>query len=209
MKKKKNFDYFGAFAEYAGYSCEAALKLEKVLKNYKYEDLQKNMDEIHTIEHAADKKMHELTEQVSKEFITPIEREDIIALIQELDSVTDAIDDVMRRAYMYDVHEISQNGIKFAELIVQCTAAMKKMMESFADFKKLKNDVTTHVIEVNDIESVGDNLHAEAIRELYLNPPANHIEILVWTNMYDALEGCLDVCEEVSKIVESVVMKNI
>ena len=73
--------------------------LERNLKEFDVTHLSERLDEIHGIEHAADQKKHEMLAALVKEFITPIEREDIILLSEAIDEVTDTIEDVMIRLY--------------------------------------------------------------------------------------------------------------
>ena len=53
---------------------------KEILSDFKPEDTRMRLDELHKIEHEADMKKHELSDRLTKAFITPIEREDIAAL---------------------------------------------------------------------------------------------------------------------------------
>lgn len=68
---------------------------------------------MHEIEHSADLEAHEITKRLAKEFITPIEREDILLLVHKIDDITDCIEDVLLHMYMYNVRVIKEDAIKF------------------------------------------------------------------------------------------------
>ena len=95
MSKKQDDYYFDNFMKCAEYSCKAAYLLKEILTEFQPEEISKKMEEIHEIERQADTQRHEITDKLAKAFITPIEREDIIALSHHIDDVTDKIEEVL------------------------------------------------------------------------------------------------------------------
>ena len=106
MAKKQDVYYFNNFVACAEESCHAAHLLKDVLANFNPDDLTGRLDEMHAIETRADGRKHEAMDRLAKEFIPPIEREDIITLSQYLDDLTDKIEDVLLRIYMNHVTRI-------------------------------------------------------------------------------------------------------
>lgn len=80
MAKKQDVYYFNNFVACAEESCHAAHLLKDVLENFNPDDLTGRLDEMHAIETRADGRKHEAMDRLAKEFIPPIEREDIITL---------------------------------------------------------------------------------------------------------------------------------
>jgi len=78
MAVKKNNDYFEILIELIGYSCEASSLLERTINNFRMSKIDEKIEEMHKIEHNADLKKHDMINRLSKEFITPIERGDIL-----------------------------------------------------------------------------------------------------------------------------------
>ena len=206
MKRKNNYNYFDSFIKFANDACCAAQYLDECLTNFNPDTFEECMREMHRIENDADQEQHEMVKHLAREFITPIEREDIMALAQELDNVTDAIDDVMRKVYMYNVAQIRPEALNFTKLIVQCCSSMKTVVEEFKSFKK-SDKINKFIIETSQLESDGDELHASSIRSLFLQSQ-NTLNTFIWVNMFEGLENCLDSCENVVDIIESVMMKN-
>ena len=60
----------------------------------------------------ADGKKHDMLDKLAKEFIPPIEREDIVALSQQIDTMTDKVEDVLMRVYMSNVQEIEPDALE-------------------------------------------------------------------------------------------------
>lgn len=207
MKRKKGYDYYEMFIRMGGHACNMAESLQDILKNFKAEELPEKMKELHEIEHDADAETHEMMKNLAKEFLPPIEREDIIVLAQQLDDVVDSIEDILLRFYMYNVQEIRYEAIEFMDILVECCNKIKQMMEEFASFRKSAK-IHEYIVEINHLEDDGDRLYIEAIRKLYVEDN-DVMNILIWTQIFQCFEDCCDVCEDVSESVESVIMKNI
>ena len=207
MSKKSDSYYFQNFIECVECGCQAAKMLEDNLNHFDTGLLQDKLDELHRIEHDADKKKHEMMAVLVKAFITPIEREDIILLSQSIDEVTDKIEDVLIRIYINNVQQIRPEALAFIKVIIRCCEALKEVMEEFADFRKSK---TLHglIIEINALEEEGDRLFIESMRRLHAEGDPIPIEIIAWREIYVYLEKCCDACEHVADVVESVIMKN-
>ena len=206
MSKKSDSYYFQNFIECVECGCQAAKMLEDNLNHFDTGLLQDKLDELHRIEHDADKKKHEMMAVLVKAFITPIEREDIILLSQSIDEVTDKIEDVLIRIYINNVQQIRPEALAVIKVIIRCCEALKEVMEEFADFRKSK---TLHglIIEINALEEEGDRLFIESMRKLHAEV-TDPIEIIAWREIYVYLEKCCDACEHVADVVESVIMKN-
>ena len=206
MARKHDYNYFDTFVSMVEFSCSAAKNLHETLTNYDAGKLPETLPAIHKIEHAADEKKHEMMKRLVTEFITPIEREDIISLAQEIDDVTDAIEDVLMKMYMFNVTEIRKEALAFSDLIVKCCVEMKKTMEEFCNFKK-SSVIHQSIVQINHLEEEGDKLYMDAVRTLYTTC-TDPVEIMTWTETFDRFEKCCDACEDVANDVESVIMKN-
>jgi len=204
--KKRQFDYFDSFIECADYALQCARMLHEVVTNFNPATAAAKMDEIHTIEHMADKIKHKTTEHLVKEFLPPIEREDIMSLSHELDNVVDGIDEVMRRIVMFRIQTLKPETVQFSQLLIQCCEALKDLVLEFKSFKK-SSKIKDAIIRVNSLESEGDVLHFESVSKLYQNPQ-DPLQIMIWKNLFDCFEECYDSFEYTSDLIETVVLKN-
>lgn len=206
MARKNDYNYFETFVRLVNYSCSASQILAETLKDFKISELEGRLEEMHKIEHAADIDKHEMMHKLVKEFITPIEREDIISLAQEIDDVTDAIEDVLIRLYMFNISVIRTEALEFCDIIIKCCDALKKTMEEFCYFHKSKS-IHELIVEVNHLEEVGDKIYTDAVHRLFVEK-VDALEVLTWRETFDRFEKCCDACEDVTDVVESVIMKN-
>lgn len=206
MSRNKGQTYFDAFVELVGYSCKAAGLLKEILNKYNAEQLPGKMKEMHEIEHGGDQARHRMIQKLAKEFITPIDREDIMALADSIDTVTDTIEDVLMRMYMFNIGKVTEHALKMTDVIVKCCNALKTALDEFYNFRKSAK-LHDLVVEVNRLEEDGDALYMEATRKLYVECD-NYKELAAWDTIYHYLEKCCDSCEDVADAIESVIMKN-
>jgi predicted phosphate transport protein (TIGR00153 family) len=206
MARKKGVNYFDTFVELVGYSCKAADLLKEILSDYDAEKLPDKMKEMHEIEHGGDEARHRMIRRLSREFITPIEREDIMAVADSIDTVTDTIEDVLMRMYMFNIKKVTEHALKMTDIIVKCCSALKTALDEFYNYRK-STKLHDLVVEVNRLEEEGDALYMEATRKLYVECE-NYKELAAWDTIYHYLEKCCDSCEDVANAIESVIMKN-
>ena len=203
---KKDYNYFNAFQKVTEYACLAATELNTAIKDFDTTLLQQQLDSMHAIEHDADKLRHEIMEVLAKEFLPPIEREDIVALSNALDDVVDTVEDVLIGMYVYNVQEIREAAVSYADVILQCCEAVQSMMLEFPKFQKSKN-LLQYIKNVNHLEGKGDVLYSETTRQIFTSS-LDPVEVMKWRSIFDRMEKACDACEEVAHIVESVVLKN-
>lgn len=207
MLRKKGYNYYDTFAKMVDYSCEAAEMLRNTVENFNTDELSQKIVEMHEIEHAADVEKHTMMKNLVKEFLPPIEREDIIRLVEQIDDVTDTIEDVLMRLYMYNIKTIRHETFEFIEVVSKCCIKLRKMMDEFPSFRRTKK-IHEYIVKINNMEEEGDKIYTAAMRRLYVECE-NAIEIMAWTQVFQCLEDCCDACEDVADTVESIVMKNI
>ncbi len=207
MKNTKKFDYFQAFIEFSEKAVEASKMLNDCFKNFSPDKVSDYMDKIHAKEHEADMIKHTVIEHLSREFVAPIEREDIIALVSQFDDVVDCIDEVVRKLGIYHVKAMRADAPRFTELLVKMCENMNGLCKEFANFKK-STSIKEQLIAINSIESEADTLHSSAISELFGNDSTDIKEIVIWQRIYNELEECFDSGEHTAEVVESVILKN-
>ena len=178
MAKKQDSFYFDTFITCIDCACQAARLLHAVMETYSPQQIKEKLDEMHAIEHAADMKKHELLGVLNKAFITPIEREDILLLAQNIDEVTDQIEDVLLRLYCNNVQVIRPDALKLSEVMIRCCEEARNMAREFADFKHSKT-LHGHIVNINTMEEEADDLYINSLRTLHTTC-SDPLQILVW-----------------------------
>ncbi len=206
MAKKPDSFYFENFIACADYACKAAHLLEQTLKNFNVNELHDRIAEMHEVEHAADNKKHELLQTLSRAFITPIEREDIMQLGQNIDEITDKVEDVLFRIYFNHIDSIRPDALEMIRVIIRCCEAVRDLMTEFADFRRSKT-LRDHIIRINTMEEEADNLFIASMYKLHAETD-HPVQIIIWREVYIYLEKCADACEHAADVVESILLKN-
>lgn len=203
---KKGYDYFDYFAKCAEHAKKAANYLHESLSNFNIESFPHKVEEMHAIENSADSLKHQMMMALAREFLPPIEREDIVNLSHELDDVVDALDEIMQRIHMYNIRAIRPETLEFTALIIRCCDALLEAAQEFRNFKRSKT-LADKLVEVNNLEAEGDALHSKYTRKLFLEQNSE-LDILVWMNLFEGLENCFDKCERATDLMEGVILKN-
>jgi predicted phosphate transport protein (TIGR00153 family) len=199
-------NYFEVFNSMAECLKRASTQLLDMVTDFT--DIEKKADIVHNTEHEADGLLHDMVYQLNRAFITPIDREDIMALANGIDNIIDAIEDVANLFDMLSIKSILPEAVDFVRLIVKSSDALAIAIKEFQQFKHTKK-LNELVIDVNRIEEEGDKLHRGFIKNLYKNNSAlTVLEIIKWKEIYDNMEHVLDGCEDIADMLEGLSVKN-
>ena len=205
MAKGDKF-YFENFSACATLAKNAANYLVECLENYNADKIEEMITKMHTFEHSADMKKHEMNETLAKAFVTPVDREDLDMLSQQLDNVCDTLEEVLQKFYIYDIKTIDPAAIEFAKNLVKSCEMLVQIMDEFENFKKSKT-MRSLIIACNDVEEDCDKLYLATMHNLTKNS-TDVLTTMSWYKIFDCLEACADACEHVSECVGSIIMKN-
>lgn len=208
MSKRVKFDYFDAFEKQTEVAVqEAELLIEAIEGFTEAEHLKEVMERAHELEHKGDEINHAIFKTVATDFITPIEREDIIALTQNLDNLIDFIEDVVLCFYMYRASDMHEHAREFAVLIKKSCKTLDKAMKDFRHFKKSKA-IRQLIIDVNAYEEEADRLYLKVNRSLYGKEHDDPLRVVMWLRIFDRMEKCCDTCEHVADTMGGILLKN-
>ena len=135
MAKSRN-DYFKLLEEKADNLANVADLLENLICNFNNIKLEIEKDRIHKIEHQTDKLHYEILNKLSSEFITILEQEDILHLVQLIDNITDALYEVVKDYYMYSVDKTPPNAYQLVKIVNRCIKSLKASIYDLRNFKK-------------------------------------------------------------------------
>lgn len=205
MAKGDKF-YFDNFSQTAEITKKAAAYLVSCLEGYDPEKITLMLEEMHALEHSADKKKHEMGAALTKAFVTPIDREDLDLLSHKLDDVTDCLEEIIQKFYIYDIRKVRPDAIEFSKKLVSACEVISSAMEQFSNFKRSKT-LPGLIIELNSVEEECDRLFLRSMRAL-TEEHGDVLETISWRKIFECLEECADACEHVGECLGSVVMKN-
>lgn len=205
MAKKQN-DYFELIQKQSAYCVEASNLLEDILCKFNADSVETYRTQMHGIEHQADEIHHDILKKLSTEFITPINQEDILRLVQIIDDITDALDEVIMDVYMYHIDVIPERTADLSRIVNQCVKALHEATAELKNFKKPEK-LRGLLIKVNDIEVEADGVYMESIYALF-GSDLDGKALLGAKAVYEGLENCCDLCEHAADVIEQVIIKN-
>lgn len=205
LRMKKDSFYFDNLLECAQESYKAASFLKSVVEEFDSNEIQDKLVKLHEMEQNGDAKKHQMMAVLSKAFITPIEREDLVDLSDNLDDITDAIEEVLLQIYMCNITMIRVDVLPTIDLLLECVRALCTVLQEFRNFKS-SAIICEHIVKVNDLEEQGDHLYQENMHLLHKEGDIR--EIAAWRPIYECIENCFDTCEHTADIVQTVIMKN-
>ena len=132
-----------------------------------------NVRAMHELEHYGDELTHNIINTLNETFITPFDREDILALANRLDDIIDGIYLITNRFQLYKITKPTEYSQKLANTIAQSTKAMQKALASLRSNKNMK-ETLFQCVEINRLENEGDVLRDEAISWLFENEKDPH-----------------------------------
>ena len=203
--KKEKFNYFDEFIKGSNYSVQCIELLNNIFKDFSNSTLPDNIIKMHTIEHKADEEKHALTNYLLKDFLPPIEREDIVLLAHKIDNLTDNIEEILINIDIFNVNKLRPEVNELTDLLTNCCKSVNILVSEFKNFKKNPN-IEEKIIEINRFEENGDILYSKYMKELYREESA--VDILIWTQILNCFEQCFDACEQIADAVENIILKN-
>lgn len=199
----KEYEFFDMFDNLAAHCVNASKQFQEHMSKSVFSD--EDVKKIKEIERTADSIVFNIVEKLNKTFITPIDREDIHELAHELDSVIDYILKVSNHMKVYKITDINPRFKEEVKLIDRSVEALSKAVNGLRNIKDSKK-IMRYCNEVNLIEDEGDQLKNDVMAELF-GGETDAIYIMKWKDIFQTSEKVLDQCDDVSKIIESIVVK--
>jgi len=194
--------FFVLFEKASQNILEGAEVLKELLDNF--HDIRERAREIEEIEHKGDTLTHEIVKKLNTTFVTPIDREDILALASSLDDIIDLIHAAATRIILYKITEPTPQAKELGFLILK---SVRELQRGVSHMGKKMDGVYEHCVEVNSLENEADRVCRDAIAHLF-EYEKDPIAILKWKEVYETLETATDRCEDAANVLEGVALKN-
>jgi uncharacterized protein len=193
--------YFELFEEAGRNILEASLLLDRLLSNYP--DSKDLAQEILECEHEGDRITHDIFDRLNHTFVTPIDREDILALTSALDDIVDYIEEVADYLGLYRIEAPMDQAVKLAHVLRASCRQISEAMPRLRGFR----DISIYTVEINRLENEGDRIVREAVASLF-DGGIDPMVVIRWKDLFERLEAAIDATEHVANILEGVVIKN-
>ncbi len=206
MFAPKSGKFFDSFARATSNLVAMSAKFKELLDAKEEKDREALVREIHDLEHVGDEITHHIFTQLSENFITPFDREDIHYLATSLDDVADYINGTASRISLYQLREIDQVMHGLSSVLHRQTMEIDVAIQSLRNMKNAQR-VREAIIRINDLENEADSIFDLAIARLF-SEETNAVEMIKKKEILSVLETATDKCEDVANAMESILVKN-
>lgn len=208
MPREGNF--FELFNEHGNRIVEGARAFMAMVTHYADPTLrEKYAADVDAAERSADRITAEVIRQLHKTFITPIDREQILGLINAMDDVLDLLQDATETMSLYDVRHLTDEVRRLGDISARCCERVQyavTLLPNLSDASVADAAIKT-CEEIDRLESDADRVMRAAMSKLFREEPDVR-ELIKLKAIYELLESISDRCEDVANLIEGVVLEN-
>lgn len=201
----KDKKFFPLFHQHAQILVDMATTLHEAV-NVKQEERDPFFNKLGKLEEESEKLMATVNFELSKNFLTPFDREDIYALTSKMNEVTDYLDGSASRMRLYQVDKVKKSIRKITEANLEACLQIQKAIKALEGFKDLKT-VLKCCEKINKLENKVDNIYDKEIYDIF-NENENVKEIIKYKEVFSALENTTDKCKYVADVLEGISVKH-
>ncbi|MCC7302241.1 MAG: DUF47 domain-containing protein [Bacteroidia bacterium] len=198
--------FFPLFEKASGNLLAISKVLVEMINTADLEKRRALIKEIERLEHVGDGVTHEIFNELSANFITPFDREDIHTLVSSLDDIVDYIHGSAKRIELYKIESFSPAMVKLSELIQQ---GAEQLHLAVTELRNLKNiaRIREACVKINSMENHADDIFDMSIAQLF-EDEKDAVKIIKLKEVLSALETATDKCEDAANVLESIIVKH-
>ena len=194
-------EFFGLFQQSAANAAECAQRLRAMLDNLG--EVEQGHARVVECEQRGDEITATILRRLSSTFVTPFDREDIHALAEELDDVVDDILTVSHLLRLIGIDEPLPELKEQADILIQMA---KEAVELINRLEPMKG-IQPHLTAIDRLESEGDTVYRHILARLF-SGEFEALTVIKWKDIVEAMEAALNTVEDISNVVESIVLKH-
>ena len=186
-----------------------ARKMSKCLVNA-MEDMQKVVDcakEIALLEDEGDSIHSKIIWELSKSFITPIDREDILRINQYHELIMDCFQSISARLGIFEFSSTRFPASKISHLILEMLNLTELMLDGLEKRYDCHKTKEFHALN-EECDSVLTAGLAELMAPSEFGQPTDILLILKWSQVYDRFDMLVEQVNTLAEIIEEAVLKN-
>jgi predicted phosphate transport protein (TIGR00153 family) len=156
------------------------------------------------LEHEGDRIISELLTTANAQFVTPIDRDDLITLAFAVDDVADSIENAAELLGLYRVELPTRQSLELCALLVRATEQLAALLRRLKGLHGSADEILT----IKAIEDEADHVARAARAGLFKDDRIDPTMVIRWKDIYEALERALDSAEHAANVVANVLVKN-
>jgi predicted phosphate transport protein (TIGR00153 family) len=163
------------------------------------------LERMEIAERANDDLTHTIFTDLARNFITPIDREDIHSLATSLDDVADFTLAAAKNLELFGIGKPDETCVELARLVNEGARIVQLAVQNLRNMHK-SGAHNEFVVQINSMENQADEVFDRAIQRLFATEK-DPINLIRMRDTYAVLELATDKCEDVSNVMESIMLK--
>lgn len=156
------------------------------------------------LEQINDDIVRECHQLMDETFITKIDKSDIAGLIQKLDDIIDGIKTTASKVMIYRITKLQKEVGSLAVIVT-------KMIGSVDDLLREIHNLTPQVVRegavlIKELEKEADHILYDVTQRIF-KEESSAKSLIQWKDIFEAMDGITDSCEDVSDLINSISRK--
>lgn len=203
--------FFPLFNEAAENIADCARRLREMLDHFAADDpiasgghdLERLANLVSDCEQRGDDLTRTILRRLNSSFVTPFDREDIHALTEELDDVVDEMQAAADLLVLHRVEKPLPEVRDLADILVKATEANIALIAKLPKLRGLEPELEA----IGRLESEADRVYRRSVARLF-GGEFKAFAVLKWKDVVESIEASVNAIENISDIVESIVLKH-
>lgn len=201
----KDKKFFPLFEKASSNLIELASDLHEAV-NLPLKEREELFQRINVLEQKGEDITRQTNLELSRNFITPFDREDIHSLITSIDNVAGRLHGAASIMRLYHVDKITKSIRKLTEINLEACQNIDMAVKELRSFKNVKN-ITQACSKINKLENKSDSVYNKAVFEIFENE-TDAKNIIKYKEVLSVLESATDKCKSVASVLESIAVKH-
>jgi len=197
--------FYQLFAENAANVVATATAFQEMVYTTDAAKRKELIQKISQLEHKGDEITHNIFKELSRNFITPFDREDIHYLATSLDDIVDYIFGTSQQILLYNYTESTTAMQKIADALLKQTTEIEIAIGLLKDMKNIIR-IREAIVRINSLENIADEAFDTAIGQMFAFEK-DAIQIIKVKEILSNIETATDKCEDVANVIESIIIK--
>ena len=206
---RKGNVFYPLFNQIAQNITVMATQLEELLHTEVPEEREEIINRITDLEHAGDELTHKIYLELDQIFYPPFDRKDIHLLASALDDLADYINEASERLNLYGINEVSQAMQQMSSLILKACIELEKAVNELKNLNlKDQQLIKSYSDKIKVFEYETDKIYYRAVAQLFAEEK-DAIVLIKHKDILTSLEGAANMCEDVTEVIETILINNL
>ena len=165
-----------------------------------------DFNRIYQLRNIIEDKVQDINLELSRNFITPFDREDIYSLSKSLDSVASYLKGASNKLNLYRVDKITKSINKLTAACLESCILLDICIQDLSINSK-REAIIEACKRINKLEKKSDTVYAKAVYDIF-DGEKSAKEIIKYKEVLSALENATDKCKSVANTIELIMVKN-